>query len=145
MLIMTAFLFPHIPPRPHSSPVPVRVCARGGGGQVKPICVAHKWNVQTLEEFVPPNAGLLGMNVNRKKIFIRLRPASDVGELPPHPLLTTLPSPSPSSLERSLRRGNAAIRTKIWLCANSTTRPSPRTHDRATPAPHFQPSVTPPA
>ena len=47
---------------------------------MKPICVAHKWNVQMLEEFVPPNAGLLGMNVNRKKIFIRLRPASDLGE-----------------------------------------------------------------
>ncbi|CAN0481537.1 unnamed protein product, partial [Laminaria digitata] len=45
--------------------------------QVHPICAAHKWNVQMLEEFVPPNAGLLGMNVNRNKIFIRLRPASD--------------------------------------------------------------------
>lgn len=48
--------------------------------KVKPICVAHKWNVKFLEEFIPPNPGLLGMNVNRQKIFIRLRPHSDVGK-----------------------------------------------------------------
>lgn len=52
------------------------------GAQVKPICVAHQWQVKVLEEFVPPNPDLLGMNVNRSKILIRLRPASDVGEQP---------------------------------------------------------------
>ncbi|CAM9248068.1 unnamed protein product [Discosporangium mesarthrocarpum] len=45
--------------------------------QVKPICVAHKWTITSLEEFMPGNPQLLGMNVNRKKILIRLRPASD--------------------------------------------------------------------
>lgn len=50
--------------------------------QVKPICVAHQWKVPLLLEFVPKEAGLLGMNVNRgQKICIRLRPASDEGEL----------------------------------------------------------------
>lgn len=32
-----------------------------------------------LEEFNPPNPGLLGMNVGRQKIFIRLRPAGALG------------------------------------------------------------------
>lgn len=34
-----------------------------------------------MEEFVPQNAGLLGVNINRgQKIRIRLRPPSDEGE-----------------------------------------------------------------
>ncbi|CAM9143405.1 unnamed protein product, partial [Scytosiphon promiscuus] len=53
--------------------------------QVKPICVAHEWKVPLLVEFVPKDAGLLGMNVNRgQKICIRLRPASDEGNFYPY-------------------------------------------------------------
>lgn len=60
-------------------PPPDRVVKSINTCQVKPICVAHKWTVQKLEEFIPPNAQLLGMNVGRQKIFIRLRPAGDLG------------------------------------------------------------------
>lgn len=43
--------------------------------------MAHKWKVLMLEEFVPSDAGLLGVNMNRgMKIRIRLRPSSDEGE-----------------------------------------------------------------
>ncbi len=44
--------------------------------QVEPIMRKRKWRVTELQEFFPKNAGLLGMNVNRSKILIRLRPAS---------------------------------------------------------------------
>ncbi|CAM9730353.1 unnamed protein product, partial [Ectocarpus sp. 13 AM-2016] len=53
--------------------------------QVKPICVAHKWKVVLLLEFIPNNPGLLGLNVNRgQKICIRLRPPSDEGSFYPY-------------------------------------------------------------
>lgn len=54
--------------------------------QVHPICVAHKWKVQVLEEFLPAEAGLLGVNMNRgMKIRIRLRPSSDEGQTNVYP------------------------------------------------------------
>ena len=46
--------------------------------QVQPIMFKHKWRVQKLVEFMPKNAELLGMNMNKgQKISIRLRPHSD--------------------------------------------------------------------
>jgi len=42
---------------------------------VKPIMKSHSWKVGVLAEFVPSDASLLGMNMNRgTKIFLRLRP-----------------------------------------------------------------------
>ncbi|GAA5927428.1 uncharacterized protein JCM15063_005896 [Sporobolomyces koalae] len=46
--------------------------------RVKPIMVAHGWNLPILSEFFPTNPNLLGINVNRgQKICLRLRPQED--------------------------------------------------------------------
>lgn len=60
--------------------------------QVTPICKARSWKIGLLKEMCPPNASLLGMNVNRgMKILIRLRhsPKATVF-LPYEQLLDTL-------------------------------------------------------
>ena len=59
--------------------------------QVEPIMRAHQWRCTKLTEFVPKNAGLLGMNVNRTKIMVRLRPAGALESFYPYEhLLGTL-------------------------------------------------------
>lgn len=43
--------------------------------------MAHKWKVGMLEEFMPSEAGLLGLNMNGgMKIKVRLRPPADEGK-----------------------------------------------------------------
>ncbi|KAG5176448.1 WLM domain-containing protein, partial [Tribonema minus] len=54
--------------------------------QVKPICVKHEWSVAHLEEFYPSNKGLLGVNINRTKICVRLREPRDADALYPFEL-----------------------------------------------------------
>jgi len=39
-----------------------------------PLLRRRKWNIKKLKEFFPKDPGLLGMNVNRSNILIRLRP-----------------------------------------------------------------------
>lgn len=51
----------------------------------------YKWRVKTLSEFCPKNRGLLGMNVNRKYIKIRLRTSPKSSTFfPYHELLGTM-------------------------------------------------------
>jgi hypothetical protein len=43
------------------------------------------WKVGSVEEFLPKNGGLLGLNVNRgQKVKIRLRPAANEGSFLPY-------------------------------------------------------------
>ena len=53
--------------------------------QVQPIMFKRKWRVTKLVEFMPKNAGLLGMNMNRgQKISIRLRPQNSPDSFYPY-------------------------------------------------------------
>ena len=47
---------------------------------VLPLCRQRKYRISSLSEFNPTKQGLLGMNVNRKKILIRLRDPHDVNQ-----------------------------------------------------------------
>jgi len=47
---------------------------------VFPLCKQRKYRVSSLSEFNPTKVGLLGMNVNRKKILIRLRDPHDINQ-----------------------------------------------------------------
>lgn len=47
---------------------------------VKPLCKQRKYRVESLNEFWPDQKGLLGMNVSRRKILIRLRHPDDVNQ-----------------------------------------------------------------
>ena len=60
--------------------------------QVLPICKARSWKIGLLKEMCPPNASLLGMNVNRgMKILIRLRKSPKATSfLPYEQLLDTM-------------------------------------------------------
>jgi hypothetical protein len=57
---------------------------------VKPLCVAHKWSVKSLDEFDPANPGLLGVNINRSFIKIRLRRPGDGSMFPFEDVLGTM-------------------------------------------------------
>mmetsp|Transcript_6407 Transcript_6407/g.10097 ORF Transcript_6407/g.10097 Transcript_6407/m.10097 type:complete len:263 (+) Transcript_6407:1846-2634(+) len=56
--------------------------------QVEGIMKRHQWSINSLEEFKPKNKGLLGVNVNRTKILVRLR--DDAGFMPFERCLDTL-------------------------------------------------------
>lgn len=47
---------------------------------VFPLCKQRRYRISSLSEFNPSNKGLLGMNVNRKKILIRLRDPHDINQ-----------------------------------------------------------------
>eukprot|EP00941_MAST-03F_sp_MAST-3F-sp1_P000729 g729.t1 len=51
---------------------------------VQPIMKKHKWRVKQLVEFCPKSASLLGMNVNRSKIMIRLRRSKKATDFLPY-------------------------------------------------------------
>lgn len=48
---------------------------------VKPLCKQRKYRIESLNEFSPEQKGLLGMNVNRSRILIRLRHPDDITRL----------------------------------------------------------------
>ena len=51
--------------------------------QVQPIMRQHGWSVPVLAEFLPRNANLLGLNLNKgQKIQVRLRQSRDSGLMP---------------------------------------------------------------
>jgi hypothetical protein len=58
---------------------------------VEPIMKKRGWKIRTLSEFYPKNPQLLGVNINRKDIKIRLRAASDYNRiLEYHDLIGTM-------------------------------------------------------
>ena len=59
--------------------------------QVYPLCLQKKLKVVIFKEFFPVNPGLLGLNVNRTTIYVRLRNPFDKHKfLPWHSMLGTL-------------------------------------------------------
>jgi DNA-dependent metalloprotease WSS1 len=56
-----------------------------------PLVSRRGWRINVLKEFYPQNGGLLGMNVNRTTILVRLRCADNTAQfLPWNDVLGTL-------------------------------------------------------